>query len=86
MGCKICDAEIIDNPRYPNMVCSACHSLITDENNIQIEFFNESMSGGVIGVYKETGEPYNSTECFINNIKCKAKEGRFGGIVIEKTT
>jgi hypothetical protein len=76
---------MVDNPRYPNMVCTACQVFITDENNRQIEFFNESISGGIIGIYKITGEPYNSTQCFINNIKCEAKEGRFGGIVIEKT-
>lgn len=85
MGCAICDSSIVDNPRYPNMVCAGCQICLTDKNGRQVVFFNESMSGGLASHYVDTEEPYNSKQCFINNIKCEAKEGRFGGIIIEKT-
>lgn len=84
MACAICGSRISDNPRYPNMVCTNCQTCITDENGRQVVFFNESMSGGLASQYIDTKEKYNTNQCFINNIKCEAKEGRFGGIVIEK--
>jgi hypothetical protein len=41
------------------------------------------MSGGYSAEYADTGDPYESHECFVDGIACYADETRFGGIVIE---
>ena len=41
------------------------------------------MSGGYAAEYADTGDPYESHECFVDGIECYADEARFGGIVIE---
>ena len=69
--------------RYPRYVCSKCASLTSDDKGNKVAFFNEELSGGIKGVYTDTNEQYPETICFINGIKCRADEARFGGIVIQ---
>ena len=40
-------------------------------------------AGGYRAEYADTGEPYESHECYIDGILCDADEGHFGGIVIQ---
>jgi len=46
-------------------------------------FSNEGFSGGFVAEYTDTGESYTGNECYIDRIKCRADEHRFGGIVIQ---
>lgn len=46
-------------------------------------FYNESLSGGYLANYADTNERYNSHECFIAGVRCRADEAYLGGIVIE---
>jgi hypothetical protein len=48
-----------------------------------LRFFNLSLSGGFGAEYADNGEPYDSSICFIDDVKCFADEARFGGIVIQ---
>jgi len=41
------------------------------------------MSGGYAAEYADTGDPYDSHECFVDRIECYADEARFGGIIIQ---
>ncbi|MBB4634786.1 hypothetical protein FHS01_000796 [Longimicrobium terrae] len=41
------------------------------------------MFGGCIGKYVATDEEYPSDLCFIDGVVCRAREARFGGIVVQ---
>ncbi len=82
-NCPICGAEVDPYPRYPRYVCHKCASLVCSTDGRRLEFYNASLSGGVVARYADSGEEYPSQECFINGVRCYADEARFGGIVIE---
>ncbi len=46
-------------------------------------FSNESLSGGFIAKYADTGEGRDSHVCFIDGVKCWADEAHMGGIIIQ---
>jgi hypothetical protein len=48
-----------------------------------LAFGNIDVFGGFVARYADTHEPYEGNECFIDGHRCKAREGRFGGIVVE---
>ncbi len=54
-------------------------------NGRELLFYNVSFSGGYIAYYADgdSKEEYKSHDCYIDGIKCRADEARFGGIVIE---
>ena len=83
-ACPICFKEIQPSNRYPNYVCADCFNLATAQDGRTLAFFNESISGGYIAKYADTGEPYNSHDCYIRGVKCYADEDYYGGIVIRK--
>jgi hypothetical protein len=64
-------------------VCGLCKHEATDEGGRPLEFFNTSFEGGFGARYADTGEPRDSHACVIRGVRCRADEGRFGGIVIE---
>ena len=82
--CPICDESVTPMSRYPNYVCEDCVEKAVDSEGRAVLFTNTSLLGtGCKGKYRETGEAYDSTICFIEGIKCKAEEARFGGIVVQ---
>ena len=82
--CPICNTELKPEARYPSYICQECSSRATDEKGRKLKFNNIDLSGGFTAVYEDSGEPYNSHVCYIDGVKCRADEARFGGIVIEK--
>ena len=81
--CPICSRRIPANPRYPRHVCSACAKRACDEEHRTLIFHNESLSGGLVVEYRDTGEERKSQVCFIDGVKCRAEEGHLGGVVIQ---
>lgn len=82
--CPICSTEVQLSERYPKSVCVACSAGATDENGRLLKFSNTTiMAGGFAAEYADTGEPRDSHICYIDGIKCRADEHRFGGIVIQ---
>lgn len=81
--CPICRAEVEFVKRYPKCVCVSCYKKATDENGRRLKFFNVSLSGGFAAYYADTNEERKSHICYIDGIKCRADEVRFGGIVIQ---
>jgi len=80
-NCPICDKNMFSFERYPNMICNECIELAVNKNGESIKFYNIDHTGGFISMVNDVkGEEH---ECFINNIKCRADEARFGGIVVE---
>ena len=81
--CPICQTEIPPVPRYPAYVCEHCATRATSPDGRPLAFGNESLWGGYLARFADTGEPYDSHECYIDGIPCRADEARFGGIVIQ---
>ena len=72
--CPICSKQVSVNPRYPNYVCADCAKRVCDEEHRPLKFYNQSMSGGFVAQYQDTGEERHSHVCFIDGIKCWADE------------
>ena len=81
--CPICKKQIQRSERYPRCLCTECRARAKSKDGRRLEFFNESVSGGYIAQYADTGESYPSHECYVDGIQCHADEHRFGGIVIQ---
>jgi hypothetical protein len=45
-------------------------------------FTNESVSGGFIAMYRDTGEPRDSHICYVDGLRCWADEAHMGGTVV----
>ncbi len=81
--CPLCFRHIPFNPRYPRAVCPDCIHLACDGQGQPLDFFNEDAGGGFIAVYRHSGARYPDHICFIRGVRCRADEGRFGGIVVQ---
>ncbi len=88
-SCPLCGAPRPHSPRYPDAVCADCVRRAVDEAGRPLAFSNlfpESL-GGFQAYYPDTGErletPGGSCSCFIEGVRCRAREAYFGGIVVE---
>ena len=80
-NCPICDKNMMYLERYPKMICQECIELTVNKNGESIKFYNIDHTGRFVSMVNDIkGEEH---ECYINNIKCRADEARFGGIVVE---
>lgn len=82
-ACPICGTAVQPSSRYPRHVCPDCFSEATDRAGRRLDFSNIDLSGGYAAHYSDTGEAYDSHDCWIRGIRCRADEARSGGIVIE---
>jgi O-acetyl-ADP-ribose deacetylase (regulator of RNase III) len=81
--CPLCERAVRRIERYPRYICNDCLDLVTDRQGRRVDFANESFSGGFVGFYAGSKEPYSGHECFVRGVRCDADEARFGGIVHE---
>ena len=81
--CGICRKLVSAFPRYPRYLCHDCAAKAADSHGRRLLFSNVDFSGGYKASYADTGEPYDSHQCFVDGLECRADEARFGGIVIE---
>lgn len=82
--CPICKTEVKPFPRYPKYLCHNCVKKAVSAEGRPLQFSNTTILGtGCKGMYADTNEDYKSNTCFVENEKCFAQEGRFGGIVIQ---
>jgi hypothetical protein len=54
-----------------------------DESGRKLDFSNVDISGGFEARYADTGKKRDSHTCFVDSVKYRADEARFGGIVIQ---
>ena len=85
-NCPICNEFNLTVTRYTKSICNNClykYGTYT-KNNKKIKFCNIDVWGGFRS--KIEGERTYGKEhvCYINGVKCYAKESKFGGIIIEK--
>lgn len=82
-ACPICAAVLEPQSRYPRYVCGECAGRARSADGRPLRFSNVGFDGGYAARYADTGEPYDSHDCWIDGVACRADEARFGGIVIE---
>ena len=81
--CPICGRSTPASLRYPRAVCIACLKTAESPDGRALRFSNTSFSGGYAAYFVDSGERYESHECFIQGIRCNADEAHMGGIVIQ---
>lgn len=84
--CSICNVDVPANPRWPRYICGRCVEKVTDKNGRRVSFGNEDAWGGLEGGYVESGEKYANAFCYVEGGRCKAYEGKFGGVFIQTLT
>lgn len=82
-ACPICATSLEPRSRYPRYVCSDCADRACSADGRPLAFSNVGFDGGYAARFIDTGEPYDSHDCWIDGVACRADEARFGGIVIE---
>jgi hypothetical protein len=84
--CPICLAEVAENPRYPDHLCSECARRAVDADGRPLKFYNTSLSGGFEAIYADDKTPAEAVTrdriVFVDGAQCVADEARFGGIII----
>lgn len=80
--CPVCRAQVAPSLRYPRYHCAACAARATDEQGRPLRFHNESLSGGFVAVYADSGDQRASHHCMVDGLRCRADEAYMGGIVI----
>lgn len=84
--CPICGGAGRDSKRYPAALCETCVEGLVDIQGRGVQVFNEGFSGGLlikIGETTVTGEAAAQTAFFVRGVECRAREHRFGGIVVQ---
>ena len=82
-NCPICNTSVQENPRWPRYLCGACARKTTDKEGRRVSFGNVDFAGGLEGGYVDSDKPYNNENCFVDGTRCKAYEGKFGGVYIQ---
>ena len=80
--CPLCETPGPPDPRYPHCICVECSRRATDEDGRGLRFTNESVSGGFIAIYRDTGETRDSHICYVDGRRCWADEAHMGGTVV----
>lgn len=80
--CPICNTASERSPRYPKYICVECARRAVDKAGRELDFSNESVSGGYVAWYRDTREPYESHICYVDGRTCWADEAHMGGIVV----
>jgi hypothetical protein len=82
-ACPVCSAPAAVSPRYPRRLCPACVAEAADADGRRLVFGNTHLSGGFEAKYADTGETYAGDQCFVRGIRCRAQQGKFGGVVVQ---
>ena len=83
--CPICCGQGRHEERYPAALCRSCQKRVVDAHGNSVGFFNESLSGGLLiksANRKAVPDPA-SQPIFCNGIECRARQARFGGVVVQ---
>jgi hypothetical protein len=87
--CPVCGTPRPHSSRYPDSVCADCVRRAVDERGRSLVFSNlfPDSVGGFQALYADTRErvdtPDNGCVCFIDGVRCWAREAYFGGVVVQ---
>lgn len=80
--CPACGGIGRGSPRYPAALCYSCEADLIDESGRAVQVSNSDMWSGVEIRASQSTLP-KDTRLFVNGIECRAREARFGGIVVQ---
>ena len=86
--CPVCGTPRPHSPRYPDAVCADCVGRAVDDRGRPLVFSNlfPASTGGFQALYADTRErldtPDDECVCFIDGVRCVAREAYFGGVVV----
>lgn len=84
--CPICGREQPAVARYPDYLCRECAGRATDPGGHPLRFYNTSLSGGFVAKYADTDDLAEESVThivYIDGLRCRADEARFGGVVVQ---
>jgi hypothetical protein len=85
--CPICGVEQPALPRYPDYLCRECVSRASTEDGRRLVLVNTSEAGGFAARYADSGELCEEATVthvvHVDGVRCRADEGRLGGIVVQ---
>lgn len=84
--CPICKAPTYASARYARHLCAACELEAVDVGGRSLRFSNAGIGGGFRAQLADGSEVPDGHECFVRGVRCRADEGRFGGIVVQPVT
>lgn len=82
-SCPICGTAVAYEPRYPQYICATCAENPVDKIGRSLVFYNSSMASPFKGIYLDNKEETDNDICYLKGVKCRASEGRFGGIIYQ---
>jgi len=85
--CAICgapDEQVGPATRYPRGVCPTCAERALAPDGEPVRFHNTGPLGTGCARHRASGVVEDDPVCFIDGIRCRAEEARFGGIVIQR--
>lgn len=90
--CAICGAPVPYWERYPHQVCAECERRAVSADGHPVRFFNETLLGTGFVAEVCVGDEWRRVQvdgyeapCVIDGIPCRAREHRFGGVVVQRT-
>ncbi|MFT5548195.1 MAG: hypothetical protein ACI9CO_000109 [Candidatus Azotimanducaceae bacterium] len=82
--CSVCGSAVHESPRYPGYLCQVCALKVMDANGVAIVYYNTTLSGsGCQGYYSYPDKLYSDEYCYVEGLKCIARDGYFGGIIVQ---
>ena len=84
--CPTCGGVGRKSTRYPAALCEVCQAAVSDSSGKSVQLFNEGFSGGlqiVTHAHTLVGSDAENLPLFVNGIECRAREHRFGGVVVQ---
>jgi hypothetical protein len=86
-SCPICGAKQPALARYPDYLCRDCVARASTEDGRRLQLVNtEAGGGGFAARYADDGqlcaEVTISHVVYVDGVRCRADEGRLGGIVV----
>jgi hypothetical protein len=83
--CPICFGIGRKSARYPSALCNECQRALVDLSGNNVELFNVDISGG-LAIQTSDGATALKPEMmplFCRGVECRAREHRFGGVVVQ---
>jgi hypothetical protein len=75
------------NLRYPQALCHACDTRVTDLRGRPVTLGNESMSGGFVAAHRDDGTPCEQVtrdgRVLVDGTEYRAGEAHMGGCVVQ---
>ena len=81
--CPICGEPARTSPRHPRRLCPACVMEAADAGGRWLRFGNTHLSGGIEARYADDGSLHAGLDCLVRGVRCRAVEGKFGGVVLQ---